>query len=365
MDRLVPSYIERLSPYRPGKPVDEVERELGIPNAIKLASNENPNGPSPAVLEVLRAVDADLSRYPDAAAYALRRALAEHHGVSMDDICVGNGSNDLIDIACRCFVSPSDHAVIPDPSFVCYALGLLAANVPFTAVKLVDHRRYDVESILSAVRDDTRLLFVANPNNPTGAHISREQLRRLLERLPERVLVVVDEAYVEFADAPDFETALAMRSVRERLLVLRTFSKAYGLAALRVGYGIGSAQVVNYVNRVRAPFNVNTLAQRAAIAALRDPEHVRRYVAENRSERARVSSGLEALGLLVTPSQANFVLVDFRRSADAVAQSLLRLGVIVRPMPAPIETCCRITVGLPAENDRLLVALTSLELRNP
>jgi histidinol-phosphate aminotransferase len=360
MDRLVPPYIERLVPYQPGKPVEELEREYGVRDAVKLASNENPLGPSPLALEALRGVSASLSRYPDAAAFYLREALSRHHDVPMDEIAVGNGSNELIDLACRTFAGPGDHAVIGAPSFVCYRLGLLSANVDFTEVPLRDHVAWDVDAMLAAVRPETRLLFLANPNNPTGAHVGRADLERLLRGLPERVVAVIDEAYVEFADAPDYASALGMRGLHERTLVLRTFSKAYGLAALRVGYGIGTRAMVDYLDRVRAPFNCNSLGQLAARAALDDTEHVAKYVEINRAQRARVAAELAALGLRVAPSQANFVLADFGAPGKDVYERLLRVGVIVRPMPPPIGTWLRITVGLPGENDRFLAAVRAL-----
>jgi len=360
MDRLVPPYIERLVAYVPGKPVEELERELGIKNAVKLASNENPMGASPKVLAAIAELGPTLGRYPDAAAFALREALAAHHDVPMDEIVVGNGSNELIDMACRTFVGPGDHAVIGNPSFVCYRLGLLAANVDFTEVTLRDNLSWDIDAMLAAVRPETRLLFLANPNNPTGAHVSATDLARLLRELPERVVAVIDEAYLEFADAPDFASALTMRALHERLLVLRTFSKAYGIAALRVGYGIGTRPIVDFLNRVRAPFNTNSLAQIAARAALEDQAHVERYVALNRTERARVSAELTTLGYVVAPSQANFVLVDFAAPGKDVYEKLLRKGVIVRPLPPPLTNWLRITIGLPDENTRLLAAVRDL-----
>ncbi len=360
MDRLVPPYIERLVPYVPGKPVEELERELGVKNALKLASNENPMGASPRVIEALSKLGPTLGRYPDAATHALREALAAHHGLPMDDFVVGNGSNELIDLVCRTFAAPGEHAVLGNPSFVCYRLGLLAANVDFTEVTLRDNLSWDVDAMLAAVRPETRLLFLANPNNPTGAHLSVSELTRLLSALPPRVLAVLDEAYVEFADAPDFASALTLRGLRERLLVLRTFSKAYGLAGARVGYGIGTPAIVDYLNRVRAPFNTNALGQVAARVALDDQEHVARYVAMNRNERARMSAALAALGYAVAPSQANFVLVNFAAPGREVYERLLRKGVIVRPMPPPIASWLRISIGLPEENDRLLAAVREL-----
>lgn len=357
---LVPPYVERLTPYSPGKPLDELERELGIKNAIKLASNESPLGPSPQAVAAVREHAAGAHRYPDAAAWALRTDLAAHHGIDRDEIVVGNGSNELIDLICRTYASPADHAVFGVPSFVVYQLGLTAANVPYDAVPLRDHLYWDLDAMLDRVRPETRILFIANPNNPTGTHVGRAALEKLLRELPPWVLAVIDEAYVQFADAPDYASALELRHLRERMLVLRTFSKAYGLAAMRVGYAIGTKEVVGYLNRTRAPFNVSTLGQVAARAALADTAHVERYVAMNREERARVVSQLGELGLTVAPSQANFLLVDFARPGKEVFERLLRMGVIIRPMPPPIESWLRITVGLPEENERLLRAVREL-----
>ena len=357
---LGPANIERLVAYSPGKPVEEVERELGIKNAVKLASNENPRGPSRLALEAIALHSTRASRYPDAATWRLREALAAHHGVSMDEIVIGNGSNELIDLICRTYASPSDHAEIGIPSFVCYSLGLTTANVPFDAVPLRDHLYWDLTALAATVTDKTKVVFLANPNNPTGTYVGRDALARTLRDLPERIIVVIDEAYVDFVDADDYVSALELRDQRERLIVLRTFSKAYGLAALRVGYAIGLPKVVGYLNRTRPPFNVNTLGQEAACAALRDPGHVRESVEMNRVERARVSAALAQMGLFVAPSQANFVFVDFRRDNRGVYERMLRMGVIIRPMPTPVDTWLRITIGLPDQNDRLLKAVAEL-----
>ncbi len=301
-----------------------------------------------------------MHRYPDAATYALRSDLAAHHGIDRDEIVMGNGSNEILDLICRTYASPADHAVFGVPSFVVYQLALTAANVPFDAVPLREHLYWDLDAMLDRVRPETRLFFVANPNNPTGTHVGRSALEKLLRELPEWVLAVVDEAYVQFADADDYVSAMELRHLRERLLVLRTFSKAYGLAAMRVGYAVGPKDLVGYLNRTRAPFNVGTLGQVAARAALADQAHVERYVALNREERARLTKELGELGLKVAPSQANFLLVDFAQPGKEVFERMLRKGVIIRPMPAPIDTWLRITVGLPEENDRLVAAVREL-----
>lgn len=357
---LVPPHIAALVPYVPGKPLEELERELGIRGAIKLASNENPLGPSPKALEAARVALGEMHRYPDAAGHGLRKDLAEHHGVPMDHLVLGAGSNELIDLAARTFADPSGHAVTGDPSFVCYRMCLGAVNVPTTEVPLRDRIHWDVDALLDAVRPETTLLFLANPNNPTSTHVARADLERLLTELPERVVAVIDEAYVQFADAPDFVSALALRPLRERLLVLRTFSKAYGLAAFRVGYAVGTPSMVDYINRVRAPFNVGSASQLAARAALADADHVARYVELNRTERARVTGELVRRGFFVAPSQANFILVDVKQPGRGVYDALLRKGVVVRPMPPPIEDHLRITIGSAAENDRFLETFSAV-----
>ena len=357
-DVLVPPHIERLKPYVPGKPLEQLERELGIRDAIKLASNESPLGASPRALEAAQRALADGHRYPDN--YRLRAALAAHHGVGLDEVVLGNGSNELIDLIARTFGQPGEHAVYPDPSFVCYRSATLSANMRAGVVPLREHVHYDLDAMIAAVRPDTRLVFLANPNNPTGAYVGRDGLVRLLEALPSRAIAVIDEAYLEFADAPDFASALSLRDVHPRTIVLRTFSKAYGLAAFRIGYGIAPAELVGYLDRVRAPFNVSSIALAAAEAALADPEHVASYVAHNARERSRVASALAALGGTVAPSQANFVLVRFAAIGRPLADRLLRAGVIVRAMPPPIAEWVRITIGTEAENDRLLAVLRTL-----
>lgn len=360
MDALVPEHVARLVPYVPGKPIEELERELGIRSAVKLASNENPYGPSPAAIAAMQRAAPEIHRYPDSAAYLLREALAGRYGVSSRRISLGNGSNELVQRLCYTFGTAQDHAVVGDPSFTCYAISLTAAGVPFTSVPLRDHLAWDVDALLEAVRPETKFLFLANPNNPTGAHVGARDLVRLLRELPPRVLAVIDEAYFEFADAPDYESALGHADERERLVVLRTFSKAEGLAAVRVGYAITTPSIAEYLDRVRVPFNVGSLAQVAALAALEDRAHVERYVEANRRERLRLAQAFGAMGLRVAPSQANFLLVDFARPGRDVYEALLRLGVIVRTVPSPIDSWLRITVGRPEENERLLEALNTL-----
>ncbi|HEY2404688.1 MAG TPA: histidinol-phosphate transaminase [Polyangiaceae bacterium] len=355
MSALVTPSIEALLPYEGGKPIEELARELGITSAIKLASNENPLGPSPKAVAAARAALGELNRYPDAAAYRLRERLAAHHRVSMSEVIQGNGSNELLDLAVRTFCTAQHHIVFAEPAFVVYRIAALAHGVPFTAVPTRE-LTHDLEAMAAAVTAKTRLIFVANPNNPTGTYVGREAVRKFLRAVPPEVIVVMDEAYIEYATASDFPDSLDLRAERERLLICRTFSKIYGLAGLRVGYAIAPESLISYMNRIRAPFNVGNLGQDAAIAALADDEHVQKSRQLNASERARVSRALGDLGLSVAESQANFVLVDVRRPGRDVYQRLLERGVIVRPF-ASLPTSLRVTLGTAAENDRFLGSL--------
>jgi histidinol-phosphate aminotransferase len=356
---LVIPTIEALAPYEGGKPIEELARELGITDAVKLASNENPLGSSPRALEAIQRVLTESNRYPDGAAYALRTKLAEKHGVGLDEILLGCGSNELLDLAVRTFCTSQHHIVFAEPAFVVYRIAALAYGVPFTAVPLTSGLVHDLPAMAAAVTPQTRVMFVANPNNPTGTHVGRAAVEKLLREVPAEVIIVMDEAYLEYADAADYPDSLELRALRERLIVCRTFSKIYGLASLRVGYAVGSPTLIDYMNRVRAPFNVSTLGQAAAIAALDDRDFVETARALNRKERQRLTETLAARGLDVTPSQANFILVDLKRPARAVYEALLRKGVIVRPF-ATLSTSLRVTVGTERENDRFLAALSEV-----
>jgi len=351
---VIPS-IESLVPYEGGKPIEELARELGVTNAVKLASNENPLGPSPLAVEAARAALLSANRYPDGACYRLRERIAAFHGVTPAEVLPGAGSNELLDLVVRTFATPEHHIVFGEPAFVVYRIAALSGGVPFTAVPLAN-LVHDLPAMAAAVTPKTRVLFVANPNNPTGTHVGRAAVERLLREVPPEVIVVMDEAYFEYATASDYPNSLELRGLRERLIVLRTFSKVYGLAALRVGYAIAPAPIIDYMNRIRAPFNVTTVGQAAATAALDDRAHVAKSALLNAKESARVGALLEKLGVKTAPTQANFVLADVGRPARPVYDALLRRGVIVRPF-ASLPTSLRVTFGLPEENDRFLQAL--------
>ena len=355
MKNLAAPHIRGLAPYEPGKPESELRRELGLSHVVKLASNENPYGPSPRAIDALQHID--LKRYPDPRTFALRQALASHHELPMGEIALGSGSNELIDLISRVFTSPGDHAVFGHPSFPSYRIACIAQHLEYSAVPLIDHLRWSTDDLLAAVRPTTKLLFLANPNNPTGSHVGKAELIKLFAALPPRVLLVVDEAYVQYADAHDYVSAIELREQRQSLIILRTFSKAYALAALRVGYAVARAPLIDALNRLRAPFNVNAAAQLVALAALEDHDHLHDTVQATLRERRRLSEALGALGHRVAPSQANFVLVDVGMPGRELYERLLQAGIIVRAMTSPLERWVRVTVGTPEENAALLDAL--------
>lgn len=353
---LVTKSIEQLRPYEAGKPIEELARETGVADAIKLASNENPLGPSPLAVQAAQAALTGLNRYPDAGQYLLRHGLAEHLGVQPEEIALGAGSNELLDLLVHTFCTAQHHVVFGEPAFVVYRMACLAHGVPFSAVPLDDFR-HDLPAMAAAIEPNTRLVFIANPNNPTGTHVSKRELSEFLQQVPREVIVAVDEAYIEYATAEDFPDALQLRALHPNLVVLRTFSKIYGLAGLRLGYAVAPRELVYYLDCVRAPFNVNGVAQGAGLAALGDREHLHKSRDLNARERDRMSAVLTELGVRVVPSQANFLLLDLARPATAIYEALLQRGVIVRPL-GMLPSCLRVTLGLPEENDRFASALT-------
>lgn len=348
--------IASLVPYLPGKPIEELERELGIPRAIKLASNENPLGPSPKALAVLTEVAGTLNRYPDGGAHRLRRALADRYKLTPDQVILGNGSDEIIGLLVRTFLSPGDEAVMADQTFVIYKMEVTAAHGVPVVVPL-KAGRHDLPAMAKAVTPRTRLLFICNPNNPTGTMVAAEDVAALMAQVPDEVVVVFDEAYCEYVVSRDFPDSLGYVTQNRNVIVLRTFSKIYGLAGLRIGYGLTTPEITGYLNRVRPPFNANSLAQRAALAALGDEEHVTRSRAMNQAEMARVRTELVSLGLQPLPSEANFLYFDVGRSGREVFEALLREGVIVRHIEGRM---LRVTIGLPEENTRFLQALKAV-----
>jgi histidinol-phosphate aminotransferase len=364
-ESLANEHILGIAPYEPGKPIEELERELGIHNAIKLASNENPLPPSDRVQEAVAAALGVLNRYPDGSGFYLRQALAKKHGVTSEQIVLGNGSNELIELLVRTFLRPGDEAVVPHPSFVVYPMIVQAAGGIRVMVMLKDYR-LDLEAMARAVTPMTKIVFIANPNNPTATIVTAEEVEHFMSRVPPRTIVVFDEAYIEFALGPDFPETLAYVKQGRKVVVLRTFSKAASLAGLRVGYGVADADATALMNRIRQPFNVNSLAQAAALAALDDDSHTLECVRMIEAGRHFLYDEFKSLGLRYVPARANFILVDVGRSAADIYQKLLHEGVIVRPLtPFGMETALRITVGTPEENRRLVKALRAALGKRP
>ena len=355
-----PEYVRRIARYVPGKPVEELAREFGLdPQAIvKLASNENPRGPSPRVLAAVAAAAADLTRYPDGNGFALKAALAQRFDVRPEGIVLGNGSNDVLELVAHAFLRPGDDAVYAQHAFAVYPLATQARGARGIEVpaKAFGH---DLAAMHAAITPQTRVVFVANPNNPTGTWLPPEDIRAFVAAVPRDVVVVLDEAYNEYLDPAQQANATAWIDAFPHLVVSRSFSKAYGLAALRVGYGVAAPAVADLLNRVRQPFNVNALAQAAAVAALADVAYVDESRALNAAGMQQLARGLAALGRRMLPSHGNFVLVHVG-DAPRVYDALLRQGVIVRPVANyGLPEWLRVTVGLPAENERFLVALAS------
>lgn len=356
------SYVRAIAPYQPGKPISELARELGLDEAgiIKLASNENPLGVSPRALEAGRRAMGDVGRYPDGNGYDLKQALVRHYGVTQDQIVLGNGSNDVLELAARSFLAPGTSAVYSQHAFAVYPLAIQACGATRIEVPARDFG-HDLEAMAAAVRDDTRLVFVANPNNPTGTWLSPDAVLALLRKLPRRVVLVLDEAYNEYLSPAEQADSIAWIGQHPNLLVSRTFSKAYGLAGLRVGYAFAHPQVADLLNRVRQPFNVSSVGQAAAVAALDDQGFVARSYELNRAGMHQLTRGFEGLGLSWIASRGNFV--SFRvNKAQAVYQGLLRKGVIVRPIGAyAMPEHLRVSIGLEEENARFLAALKEVK----
>lgn len=355
--------VRGLSPYQPGKPIEELEREYGVKNAIKLASNENPLGPSPRAMEAAARAIADSARYPDGAGTLLKRALAAHLAVRPAQVTLGNGSNDILELAARTFAGPGDEVMFSQHAFAVYPIATQAVGA--TAVVTPAHEwGYDLDAIADRISARTKLIFVANPNNPTGTWLPEAALRAFLARVPERVIVVLDEAYFEYVEQRDYPNGIALLLDHPNVIVARTFSKAYGLAGLRIGYGISRPEIADLLNRVRQPFNVSHVGQAAAVAALDDAEHLARARETNREGMRQLTAGFTRQGLDFIPSVGNFVSVRLPRPGLEIYEALLREGVIVRPvtnygMPEHL----RITVGLPEENERFLSALARVLAR--
>ena len=370
--RCATAAVRRLAPYQPGKPVSELERELGIGNIIKLASNENPLGPSPRALEAIAATATDAWVYPDGSGFELKSLLAASLGVDTAQLTLGNGSNDVLVMLAETFLEPGASAVVSQYAFAVYPTAVIATGAELRTAPALPRSHgsmplgHDLAAMAGMIDANTRLVFIANPNNPTGTLLPRHELRRFLAALPPGCVVALDEAYFEYARGQGGSDGLAWLTEFPNLVVIRTFSKAYGLAGLRIGYAVSDAGIADLLNRVRQPFNVSQLGLAAAAAAWRDQDHVVRSVALAANGAEQVRRGLERLGLPALPSAGNFLLVEFGPMATQVYQRLLHGGVIVRPLANyGLDTFLRITIGTEPQNVRLLAGLARVlaELR--
>lgn len=358
LEELANPHIRELEPYEPGQPIEEVERELGIRGVVKLASNENPLGPSPLALAALRDNLEWANRYPDGGCFALRARLAPHLGVKPDQLVFGCGGDEILELVVKTFLAPGDEAVMPWPSFAMYPVVVKGMGGVSTFVPLDSAMCHDFSAMAAAIGSGTKLVFVCNPNNPTGTSFGAEAFAGFVADLPEHVVLVIDEAYYEFARRSDFPDSIALLEDRPATLVLRTFSKLYGLAGLRVGYGIGSPELIGLLERARHPFNVNRLAEVAACAALDDEEHVRQTLSLNASGADYITDALTTMGYEVWPTDANFLLAKLGRGSH---QALLERGVIARPLKGfGLDEHLRISIGRPEENEKLVKALQEI-----
>ena len=353
---LAPAYIRAISPYLPGKPITELAREMGIPveSIVKLASNENPLGMSPLARAAVEKAAAGIERYPDN--FDLTRALAERHGLGMNQIVIGNGSNDVLDLAARVFLAPGRSSVFSRHAFAVYPLATMSAGAECIAVPAREFG-HDLDAMRAAIRPDTRVVWIANPNNPTGNFLPYPQIKSFLQSLSQDVVVVLDEAYNEYLPPADRADTVAWLKDFPNLLITRTFSKVYGLAGLRIGYGLASAEVADLLNRVRQPFNANNLALAAAVAALDDHLFLAQSYESNRRGMEQILGGLKRLGLSHIPSHGNFITFKVGDAAG-INQRMLKQGVIVRPVANyAMPEHLRVTIGLERENNRFLEAL--------
>ncbi len=349
-----PEYIRDIQPYVPGKPIEELERELGISESVKLASNENPIGPSPAAINAIRN-PAEINRYPDGGGYYLTQALSQMLGIAQDELILGNGSNEVIDIAVKTYMQDGDEAVMAVPSFVVYAMAVKAVGGTPVQIPLNEYT-HDLAAMAGAIIPRTKMVFIANPNNPTGTLNKQAEFDALMTSIPDTVLVVIDEAYYEYVTDPEYAQSMKYFGSDKNILILRTFSKMYGLAGLRIGYGIGKKELLSDMNRTREPFNTNTLAQEAARAALTDTEHVSRSRTCNEEGKRYLYDEFRNLGIAFVPTEANFIYMPIN-DAPTIHKRLLEQGIIIRPMG---PNAIRVTIGLPEENRRFVQALKNV-----
>ena len=355
--------VQKLNPYIPGKPISELERELGISNIIKLASNENPLGPSPKAMQAIQADMSELALYPDGNGFALKKALAEKHQVDMSCITLGNGSNDVLVLLAEAFLTPEHNAIYSQFSFAVYPIAIQAVGAEHQMIPALPWQSNsplgcDLDLMLDSINEQTRMIFIANPNNPTGSFLGKEQLYEFIQQVPDNIIIVLDEAYLEYAPVNERVDGSEWLSEFENLVITRTFSKAYGLAGFRVGYALSNPDIANVLNRIRQPFNVNTLALTAAEAALGDDEFLAKSMQVNAYGMQLLEDKCKELKLRFAPSKGNFLLVDFGQDATPIYQQMLELGVITRPVANyGLPNCLRITIGSESEMQRMVKVL--------
>jgi len=348
-------HIKAIKPYKPGKPISEVERELGLSHTVKLASNENPLGANPNVVEAIKKAAEEVAFYPDGNAFYLKNAIVEYHAkknekIDFDGVIVGNGSNEVIDIAIRTLVGPGEELLVSKQAFIIYELIPAAANIKTVLVPQTSDHKIDIDGYIAAITDKTKLVCLVNPNNPTGTYYTKSDFEKLLAAMPENAILLVDEAYYDYVDVDDYPDTLSYRDKFKNIMVTRTFSKAFGVSGVRLGYGITTPEIADYMNRVREPFNTNILAQAAGIAALKDMEYLRRSVEVNKAGKEYYYDQFSEMGLEYLETQGNFILVkidDNPASGMECFNFLLKKGVIVRPMAGyGFPNWIRISIGL-------------------
>ena len=344
--------LDKIRPYIPGKPVSEVKREMGLDRIVKLASNENPRGPSPKAVEAMMKEVPNVNRYPDGGCFYLRKTLSEKLSIDGDNIVFGNGSDEIILMAVRAFVEAGDEVIMSDPTFLMYKLISTAEDACLKTVPCKDFK-YDLDGMLEAITDKTKIIFIANPENPTGSYIPEADLKSFVDKVPENILIFIDEAYYDYAKGGDYPETLDLFDLDKRnMIITRTFSKAYSLAGLRVGYGVMSNTLAEVINKVRDPFNVNSIAQVAAAAAIKDTESLVESVNLVLKEKERFCELFKLLEIKFIPSRTNFILLDTKRSSEEVFEYLLKNGVVVRDMSAwGLDGYIRVNIGLTEEND--------------
>ena len=357
MSTFAKKHILKIKPYVPGKPIEEVQRDLGLKDVVKLASNENPYGPSPAIFKAMVHAAKTVNRYPDSSCYYLREELAKRLGVRKDQLIFGNGSDEIIILTVRAFAGVGDEIVVAYPSFLIYEIASQVCGARIRRVPLKNFR-YDLEGMAKAVNKRTKIVFIGNPDNPASTYIPQKDLVRFLKKVPRRVLVFVDEAYFEYVTNKDYADTIKLLKRFKNVIVTRTFSKMYGLAGLRIGYGIADEQVTNALNRIREPFNINSIAQAAALACLKDKAYYRKLAGKIQRQKECLIRSIKKMGLPYVESYTNFILIDTKRDSKKISLELMKKGIIVRDMKSwGFRTFIRVTVGKANENKRFINAL--------